>query len=113
MSSNNAKREAFVSAAIKYNESVVAIDFDSVSKIDLQNIADSAGLKFPHWITRDKNSPLKVGRGLWKIPVNGSVAVKSSPSPKKKVEKVVAEPVFDATPIEVVPDVDTRPIVKE
>ena len=92
MSSNAAKREAFVSAAIKYNESVVAIDLDSVSKIDLQNIADSAGLKFPHWITRDKNSPLKVGRGLWKIPVNGSVAVKATPSPKKKVEKV-AEPV--------------------
>ena len=92
MSSNNAKREAFVSAAIKYNESVVAIDFDSVSKIDLQNIADSAGLKFPHWITRDKNSPLKVGRGLWKIPVNGSVAVKATPSPKKKAKKVV-EPV--------------------
>ncbi len=92
MSSNNAKREAFVSAAIKYNESVVAIDFDSVSKIDLQNIADSAGLKFPHWITRDKNSPLKVGRGLWKIPVNGSAAVKSTPSPKKKAKKVV-EPV--------------------
>ena len=113
MSSNAAKREAFVDAAIKYNESVVAIDLDSVTKIDLHNIAESAGLKFPHWITRDKNSPLKVGRGLWKIPVNGSVAVKSSPSPKKKVEKVVAEPVFDATPIEVVPDVDTRPIVKE
>jgi hypothetical protein len=92
MSSNNAKREAFVSAAIKYNESVVAIDFDSVSKIDLQNIADSAGLKFPHWITRDKNSPLKVGRGLWKIPVNGSVAVKATSSPKKKTKKV-AEPV--------------------
>ena len=113
MSSNAEKTEAFVSAAIKYNESVVDIDMDSVSKIDLHNIAESAGLKFPHWITRDKNSPLKVGRGLWKIPVNGSVAVKSSPSPKKKVEKVVAEPVFDATPIEVVPDVDTRPIVKE
>ena len=94
MSSNNAKREAFVSAAIKYNESVVAIDFDSVSKIDLQNIADSAGLKFPHWITRDKNSPLKVGRGLWKIPVNGSVAVKATPSPKmRKKAKKVAEPV--------------------
>ena len=90
MSSNNAKREAFVSAAIKYNESVVAIDFESVSKIDLQNIADSAGLKFPHWITRDKNSPLKVGRGLWKIPVNGSVDVKATP--KKKAKKV-AEPV--------------------
>ena len=90
MSSNAAKREALVSAAIKYNESVVAIDFESVSKIDLQNIADSAGLKFPHWITRDKNSPLKVGRGLWKIPVNGSVDVKATP--KKKAKKV-AEPV--------------------
>ena len=67
MSSNNAKREAFVSAAIKYNESVVAIDFDSVSKIDLQNIAESAGLKFPHWITRDKNSPLKVEAGELEI----------------------------------------------
>ena len=104
------KQSSFINAAIKYNESVVAIDFDSVSKIDLQNIADSAGLKFPHWITRDKNSPLKVGRGLWKIPVNGSVAVKATPSPKKKAKKVVAKPVFDPTPVEVVPDVDTRPI---
>ena len=89
MSSNNAKREAFVSAAIKYNESVVAIDFDSVSKIDLQNIADSAGLKFPHWITRV--SDYKVGRGLWKIPLTNGVA-KATPSPKKKAKKV-AEPV--------------------
>ena len=89
MSSNNAKREAFVSAAIKYNESVVAIDLDSVSKIDLQNIADSAGLKFPHWITRVGD--YKVGRGLWKIPLTNGVA-KATPSSKKKAKKV-AEPV--------------------
>ena len=96
MSSNNAKREAFVSAAIKYNESVVAIDLDSVSKIDLQNIADSAGLKFPHWITRDKNSPLKVGRGLWKVPVDGSPAIKAVADSSVGVEKApepVKEPV--------------------
>ena len=89
MSSNAAKREAFVSAATKYSESVVAIDLDSVSKIDLQNIADSAGLKFPHWITRV--SDYKVGRGLWKIPLTNGVA-KATPSPKKKAKKV-AEPV--------------------
>ena len=89
MSSNAAKREAFVSAATKYSESVVAIDLDSVSKIDLQNIADSAGLKFPHWITRV--SDYKVGRGLWSIPLTNGVA-KATPSPKKKAKKV-AEPV--------------------
>ena len=98
MSSNNAKREAFVSAAIKYNESVVAIDFDSVSKIDLQNIAESAGLKFPHWITRDKNSPLKVGRGLWKIPVDGSPTIKVVADSSVGVDKA-PEPVKESVTI--------------
>ncbi len=98
MSSNNAKREAFVSAAIKYNESVVAIDLDSVSKIDLQNIADSAGLKFPHWITRDKNSPLKVGRGLWKIPVDGSPTIKVVADSSVGVDKA-PEPVKESVTI--------------
>ena len=91
MSSNAAKREAFVDAAIKYNESVVAIDLGSVTKIDLHNIAESAGLKFPHWITRV--SDYKVGRGLWSIPLTNGVA-KATPSPKmKKKAKKVAEPV--------------------
>ena len=98
MSSNNAKREAFVSAAIKYNESVVAIDLDSVSKIDLQNIADSAGLKFPHWITRDKNSPLKVGRGLWKVPVDGSPTIKVVADSSVGVDKA-PEPVKESVTI--------------
>ena len=106
MSSNNAKREAFVSAAIKYNESVVAIDFDSVSKIDLQNIADSAGLKFPHWITRDKNSPLKVGRGLWKIPVDGSPTIKVVADSSVGVDKA-PEPVKESVTITDIPTAPT------
>ena len=59
MSSNNAKRELFVSAAIKWGEEN-SDNLGSLTKHDLGAIADSAGLKFPHWITRDKNSPLKV-----------------------------------------------------
>ena len=106
MSSNNAKREAFVSAAIKYNESVVAIDLDSVSKIDLQNIADSAGLKFPHWITRDKNSPLKVGRGLWKIPVDGSPTIKVVADSSVGVDKA-PEPVKESVTITDIPTAPT------
>ena len=89
------KQTAFVSAAIKYNESVVAIDFNSVSKTDLQNIADSAGLKFPHWITRVPT--YKVGRGLWSIPVDGETKVsevkveeKKNPKPKPVAEPAVS-----------------------
>jgi len=86
------KQTAFVSAAIKYNESVVAIDFNSVSKTDLQNIADSAGLKFPHWITRVPT--YKVGRGLWSIPVDGETKVSEVKVEEKKTPKPkpVAEP---------------------
>lgn len=69
------KQMAFIGAARVYDENVVAIDLNSVSKIDLQNIADSAGLKFPHWITRVND--YKAGRGLWSIPVNGAPAIKA------------------------------------
>ena len=106
MSSNNAKREAFVSAAIKYNESVVAIDLDSVTKIDPHNIAESAGLKFPHWITRDKNSPLKVGRGLWKIPVDGSPTIKVVADSSVGVDKA-PEPVKESVTITDIPTAPT------
>ena len=37
-----------------------------LDKHDLQEIADSVGLKFPHWITRVPT--YKVGRGTWAIP---------------------------------------------
>jgi len=69
------KQIAFINAAVSYNENVVAIDFNSVNKTDLTNIAASADLKFPHWLTRV--SDYKVGRGLWSIPVNGAPAIKA------------------------------------
>ena len=64
-----AKQTAFVNAAKSYE----GIDPNSVNKTELQSIADSAGLKFPHWITRVPT--YKVGRGLWSIPVDGSTEV--------------------------------------
>ena len=87
-----AKQTAFVNAAVSYNENVVAIDLNSVNKTDLTNIADSAGLKFPHWITRVPT--YKVGRGLWSIPVDGETKVSEVKVEEKKTPKPkpVAEP---------------------
>ena len=47
-------------------------DLSKVDKHDLQAIADSVGVKFPHFITRVPT--YRVGRGLWSIPVDGLVA---------------------------------------
>lgn len=71
------KQSAFIAAAIKYDATVVALDLSMVKKIDLQNIADFADLKFPHWITRVND--YKAGRGLWKIPVDGAPTKASAP----------------------------------
>jgi len=79
------KQSAFINAAVSYNENVVAIDFNSVNKTDLTNIAASADLKFPHWLTRI--SDYKVGRGLWSIPVNGAPAIKAVADSSVGVEK--------------------------
>ena len=87
------KQTAFVNAAKSYE----GVDINSVNKADLQSIADSAGLKFPHWITRVPT--YKVGRGLWSIPVDGvtevsEVKVKEKKTPKPKP---VAEPAVSTT----------------
>ena len=84
------KQTAFIDAAVAYNETTVAVDFDAVTKIELTNIAESAGLKFPHWITRVPT--YKVGRGLWKIPVNGAAAPKAVAETPVEAEKA-PEPV--------------------
>ena len=63
------KQEMFRTAAVKWAEKF-SKDLSKVDKDDLTTIADSAGLKFPHWITRVPT--YKVGRGLWSIPVDGS-----------------------------------------
>ena len=61
------KEKSFINAAIKYDASVDTLDLDKVKKIDLQNIADFAGLEFPHWLT--SLDDYKVGRGSWSIPI--------------------------------------------
>ena len=83
-----AKQTAFVNAAKSYE----GVDINSVNKADLQSIADSAGLKFPHWITRVPT--YKVGRGLWSIPVDGETKVSEVKVEEKKTPKPkpVAEP---------------------
>ena len=81
-----AKQTAFVNAAKSYD----GVDLNSVNKADLQKIADSAGLKFPHWITRVPT--YKVGRGLWSIPVDGSTEVSEVKVKEVKTPETTAEP---------------------
>ena len=85
------KQIAFIDAAVKYNETMVAIDLGSVNKTDLQNIANFADMKFPHFITRVPT--YKVGRGLWAIPVNGSAPKAVAEKAKTKKVEPVVEPV--------------------
>lgn len=98
------KQSAFINAAVSYNENVVAIDFNSVNKTDLTNIANSADLKFPHWLTRV--SDYKVGRGLWKIPVNGAPAIKAG-----ELLAMAGQNLPDSTPVSnIVPAVEDTTI---
>ena len=98
------KQIAFIDAAVKYNETMVAIDLGSVSKIDLQNIANFADMKFPHFITRVQD--YKVGRGLWAIPVDGAPAIKAVADSSVGVEKapdVITDKPTEPVKVPVVP----------
>ena len=59
------KQREFLSAALTWGEKK-SLPLSKLDKKDLQAIADSAGLKFPHWITRVPT--YKVGRGIWTLP---------------------------------------------
>ena len=59
------KQTEFLSAALTWGEEK-SLPLSKLDKKDLQAIADSAGLKFPHWITRVPT--YKVGRGIWTLP---------------------------------------------
>ena len=60
-------------------------DLSNMDKHDLQGIANSVGMKFPHWITR---VPIyKVGRGVWSVPVNGAPAIKAVADSSVGVDK--------------------------
>jgi len=98
------KQIAFIDAAVKYNETMVAIDLGSVNKTDLQNIADFADMKFPHFITRVPT--YKVGRGLWAIPVDGAPAIKAVADSSVGVEKapdVITDKATEPVKVPVVP----------
>ena len=96
------KQSAFINAAVSYNENVVAIDFNSVNETDLTNIANSADLKFPHWLTRVPT--YKAGRGLWSIPVDGAPAIKavadSSVGVEKAPDPIASVPAVPVTVVE-------------
>ena len=59
------KQRDFLTAALTWGEKN-SRPLSKLDKHDLQEIADSVGLKFPHWITRVPT--YKVGRGTWAIP---------------------------------------------
>ena len=69
MSKFTKKQSLFIEAAVPFVESG-EVNPESVDKNQLQEIADVAEVGFPYWITR-KNAGYKVGRGLFRIPVNG------------------------------------------
>jgi len=88
------KQKLFVEATKKYM--VEHGDQSEFTKDDLQTIADTVGLKFPHWITRVPT--YKVGRGLFSVPVDGKAS-----SSVSVVKPVAAAAVKPPTPAVAVP----------
>ena len=80
------KQKLFVEATKKYM--VEHGDQSEFTKDDLQTIADTVGLKFPHWITRVPT--YKVGRGLFSVPVDGKAS--SSVSVVKPIAPAAVKP---------------------
>ena len=78
------KQKDFMSAATVWAEEH-GKDLSGVDKHDLQDIANSVEVKFPHWITRVPT--YKVGRGLFAVPVNGAPAIKAVADSSVGVEK--------------------------
>ena len=60
-------------------------DLSSMDKHDLQSVANSVEMKFPHWLTRVPT--YKVDRGLWSVPVNGAPAIKAVADSSVGVDK--------------------------
>ena len=78
------KQKDFMAAAITWAEEH-GKDLSKVDKHDLQGIANSADMKFPHWITRVPT--YKVDRGLWMVPVDGAPAIKAVADSSVGVDK--------------------------
>ena len=91
------KQKDFMSAAATWAEKH-GKDLSNVDKHDLQGIADSAEMKYPHWITRVPT--YKVGRGLFAVPADGveyvkPVTITATPTPPVSVTPPVVAPVVE------------------
>ena len=81
------KQKDFMAAATTWAEEH-GKDLSSMDKHDLQSVANSAEMKFPHWITRVPT--YKVDRGLWMVPVDGAPAIKAVAGSSVGVDKAPA-----------------------
>ena len=98
------KQSDFLTAATSWAETF-GKDLGRMTKRDLQDVADSAKMKFPHWITRVPT--YKVGRGLFVVPsVNdtrikpaaaSSTPVVEAPAPLALGRETIVAPVVEMT----------------
>ena len=80
------KQKDFISAAKVWAEKH-GKDLSSMDKHDLQSVANSAEMKFPHWLTRVPT--YKVDRGLWSVPVDGAPVIKAVSDSSVGVDKAL------------------------
>ena len=93
MSKFTKKQSLFIESITPTILNTTKIDTESVDKAGLQELANLTGVGFPYWITR--NADYKVGRGLWRIPMDTESATK--PSKKTSPKKEVSKPAVDST----------------
>ena len=93
MSKFTKKQLLFIESITPTILNITEIDTESVDKAGLQELGNLTGVGFPYWITRNPN--YKVGRGLWRIPMDSESV--SKPSKKTSSKKKVSEPVVDST----------------
>ena len=80
------KQKDFISAAKVWAEKH-GKDLSNMDKHDLQSVANSAEMKFPHWLTRVPT--YKVDRGLWSVPVDGAPVIKAVSDSSVGVDKAL------------------------
>ena len=98
------KQSNFLTAATSWAETF-GKDLGRMTKRDLQDVADSAKMKFPHWITRVPT--YKVGRGLFVVPSVNDTQIKpaaatatpvvEAPAPLALGRETIVAPVVEMT----------------
>jgi len=98
------KQSDFLTAATSWAETF-GKDLGRMTKRDLQDVADSAKMKFPHWITRVPT--YKVDRGLWMVPSVNDTQIKpaaatatpvvEAPAPLALGRETIVAPVVEMT----------------